>query len=225
MSSLSIKTFIIVIMSILIFSESFVFYNFYQHSKLTINKLLTNSLQTDVLNLKHFLQKNLKQKEINDIISHLDNIIIINPLINDIHIFNPVKKVIYDSDIKDKKHLHKNIPCIPIAKIKDVNLFHQNCYSFSIKIYNGLTPQYYSATVSLNTNYINELLIKQAKKTIFMFLMVIFLFTIFLWIILKYYIIIPLERLRQYAYYSEHPPKNFFYKRDRKYTILIKYNL
>jgi diguanylate cyclase (GGDEF)-like protein len=59
-----------------------------------------------------------------------------------------------------------------------------------------------------------------------MFLITAFIFAVLLWILFKAYIITPLEKLRQYAYYSENPPQNFFIKEIEsiRYSLSITFN-
>ena len=213
MSSLSIKSFVIIVILFLVCSESLIFYSFFQDSKRSINEILTNSLQSDVLNLKHYMQKNLKQKDINEIVSHMDNLIVINPVIRDIHILDNNKNIVYNPDIRmPQGTVHATGECIPISKIVETDLFAQNCYSFSIKTYKGLSPQYYYANIYIDSKYIDNLVMQQMKKTLLLFAIATFLFSIILWLLFKHYVILPLKGLRQYAYYSENPPKNFFIK-------------
>ena len=213
MNLLSIKSFFIIIMLFVVFLESLIFYNFFDNSKRSINKILTNSLQSDILNLKHYMKKNLQQKDVNEIIAHMDNLIAINPVIKDIHIFNHHKNIIYDPDVKiTQGTLHGFGECVPISQIAQTNLFTQSCYAFSVKTYKGLTPQYYYTKVYLDKEYIDNLIMEEVKKTILLFIFATLLFSLILWLLFKFYVIIPLNKLRQYAYYSENPPKNFFIK-------------
>jgi len=66
--------------------------------------------------------------------------------------------------------------------------------------------------IYIDKTYINGLIIKQIKRTLIVLLVTALIFTIFFWILFRAYIITPLEKLRQYAYYSEDPPQNFFIK-------------
>ena len=226
MSSLSIKSFVIIVILFLVGSESLIFYSFFQDSKRTINEILTNSLQSDMLNLKHYMQKNLKQKDINEIVSHMDNLIVINPVIKDIHILDNNKNIVYDPDIRMMENtVHTTGECIPISKIVETDLFAQNCYSFSIKTYKGLNPQYYYANIYIDSKYIDNLVMQQIKKTLLLFTIATLLFSIILWLLFKYYVILPLKGVRQYAYYSENPPKNFFIKEIEsiRYSLSITF--
>ncbi|WP_151900662.1 putative bifunctional diguanylate cyclase/phosphodiesterase [Sulfurimonas hydrogeniphila] len=212
MNSISIKSFILSIIFVAFALEGYIFYNFFENSKETISKLLQTSIQTDVLNLKHFMEKNLKQKDINFIASHIDNIIIINPTVKDIHILDSNKNIIYHANIRYENHNHSTQKCLPISKITNTNIFKQQCYSFSIKTFHGLQAKYYYANVYIDEAYTHGLIAQQIRKILVAFLVSAFVFILFLWILSKIYIITPLEKLRQYAYYSRNPPKNFFVK-------------
>ncbi|ADN08982.1 putative bifunctional diguanylate cyclase/phosphodiesterase [Sulfurimonas autotrophica] len=212
MNSISIKSFIISTMFVAFLLEAYIFYNFFENSKASISKLLQTSIQTDILNLKHYMEKNLKLKDINEIASHIDNIIIINPTIKDIHILNNNKNLIYHPKLRYNGHTHQAQKCLPISAITAANIFKQQCYSFSIKTFHKLRTKYYYANVYIDETYINGLITKQIEKTLITFLITALIFSIFLWILFRAYIIIPLEKLHQYAYYSENPPRNFFIK-------------
>jgi len=207
---ISIKSFIVSIMFIALLFEGYIFYNFFENSKATISHLLKSSIQTDILNLKHFMEKNLKQKDINDIASHIDNIIIINPIIEDIHILDTHKKLIYHPKIKCAVHnKHLKQKCLPITKISNTNIFQQLCYSFSIKTFDRLKIKYYYANVYIDEKYLNGLINEEIQKTLIGFFLTTCLYIILLWLFFRIYIITPLEKLRQYAYYNENPPSNF----------------
>lgn len=212
MNSISIKSFVVSIMLIAFFSEGFIFYNFFENAKANIIQLLQTSTQSDILNLKHFMEKNLQKANINKIASHVDNTIIINPLIKDIHILDNNKSLIYHPRIKYNGHKHKIQECSAISSITATDILKQECYSFSIKTFDKLRTKYYYANVYTDETYINSLINKQLEKTLIMFFSSALFFILFLWFLFKIYVIIPLEKLRQYAYYSENPPKNFFIK-------------
>ena len=212
MKSVSIKGFALLIIFFVVLLESFVFYTFYQNSKLTITTLVQSNIQSDTLDLKYFLEKNLKYKDVNNIASHIDNAVIINPAIKDIHLLDNHDNLIYAPDIGYKDDHYNEEECIPIAKITATNFFHQQCYSFPIKTFHGLQTVYYYAHIYIDTEYINNLITKEIKTTLLMFFLTTLFFTVILWILAKKIIITPLEKLRQYAYYSENPPKNFFIK-------------
>ena len=169
MKSLSIKGFAFLIVFFVILIESFVFYTFFDNSKLTISKLLESSIQTDTLNLRHFMEKGLKYKNINNISAHVDNIIIINPIIKDINILDNHQNLIYHPNIRNKVYYNNKEKCISIAKISATNIFHQQCYSFPVKTFHGLQTIYYYAHVYIDTDYINNLIAKKAETISLMF--------------------------------------------------------
>jgi len=212
MKNISIKSFIISIIFVAFLLEGYIFYNFFENSKATISKLLQTSIQADVLNLKHYMEKNLQQKDINLIASHIDNIVNINPIIKDIEILDDNKSLVYYTNIKYEEHKRKSQECMPISKIVSTNIFTQQCYSFAIKTFQGLQTKYYYADVYIDETYINGLVTQQMKRIFISFLISAFIFIVFLWILSRTYLVVPLKKLRQYAYYSENPPQNFFIK-------------
>ena len=214
MKTISIKNFIFSVIFAAFLLQGYIFYNFFENSKTTISKLLQTSIQTDVLNLKHYMKKNLQQKDINFIASHVDNIIILNPAIKDVNIFDNNKNLIYHTNMRyeEHKHKHKLQKCAPISKIISTNIFTQQCYTFSIKTFQGLQKKYYYADVYIDMAYINGLVTQQLKNIFIAFVISAFIFILLLWILSRTYLIVPLEKLRQYAYYSENPPQNFLIK-------------
>ncbi|WP_457748644.1 putative bifunctional diguanylate cyclase/phosphodiesterase [Sulfurimonas sp.] len=225
MSSLSIKSFVIIIMSFIIVTESLIFYKFFENSKENIRELLTNSVQTDILNLKNFMRKNLTQYEFNTIVSQIDTQLAINPIIQDIQILDSKKNLIYDSNPRYNLDHFMHQTCMPISKIKSTNIFQQKCYTFHVKSFHGIQEKHYTANVYLDTQYIHNLLFNQIKTVLWMFFISTFTFSILLWFASKTYIITPLKKLRQYAYYSENPPKNFLIKEleSIRYSLSITF--
>jgi len=209
MKRLSIKIFITAMFILLFTSSSYVFYTFFNESKNVTATLLEENIQYNLLNVKYFLDKNLKKNNINQLISYLDNIVHSNTIIGDIHIIDNNKKLIYSTD-RDHMLLHKNIECIPISDIINSNIFQQECYTFSVKLFNKLTPYYYTSNVYLNREYLDSLLKDKITKYITFSFIYFFIFILFLWILLDKFLVKPLEELRQFAYYSSKIPKKFF---------------
>jgi len=206
--NISIKFFTFITITILFLSGISIFYQFYNDSKNTTEHLLEENIQHNLLDVKYFLDKNLKKHNINQIRSYLNNIVYTNQIISDLHIIDTDSKVIYTTD-GDKISYHKNIKCIPIAKIVASDLFEQQCYSFKIKLFNQLTPYYYSANVYLNSHYLDSLLKDKIIKYTLFFLLYIFFFILFLWIITNKFIIAPLEALHHFANTSKRAPQPF----------------
>lgn len=190
--------------------EIIVFYNFYTSTKTTIHNLIKENLQTDILNLSHYLNKTFHPGSINSVASHIDNILVINNAIRDIHILDDKDKLIYHPTTRYGNQHAFDTNCLPIAKIMQSDILNNQCFEFQLKFYNNLDPYHYKVKIYLDSEYIHNILIEEAKKIFLLFLIVSLVSVAFLIFIEKIYIIIPLEQLRRYAYYSEYPPKNFF---------------
>jgi len=191
-------------------SLGMIFGEFFKEAKNSTQKLLEENIQATVLNLKHFLDKNLKKDNINQITAYLDNNINGNSLIKDLHIVDAKhKRVIYSTD-RDTFAQHPNTNCVPISKIIDSEIFSQQCYSFSIKLFDQFEPYYYQSYVYLDKKYLDSLLQNQINKYTVMFIGYGLLFIIIIWLLLKKFLVNPLEELRQFAYYQTNTPKEFF---------------
>jgi len=209
MKNISIKYFAITIMLLLFTSGGFIFYKFFEDSKNVTETLLEENIQVNLLNIKHFLDKNLKKNNINQLKSYLDNIVHSNTMISDIHLIDNHKKLLYATD-RDHHLYHDNIEALPIAKILNSNIFKQKCYTFSVKLFNGLSPYFYEVNVYLDQKYLDSLLKDQIVKYTTLFIIYILVFIFIFWFILNNFLMKPLEELRQFAYYSAKTPKEFF---------------
>ena len=209
MKNLSIKLFTIIVMSLLFASGGYLFYKFFEDSKNVTGKLLEENVQVNLLNVKYFLDKNLKSNNINQIKAYLDNIVHSNEVIDDIHILDNNKKLLYATDRVDIV-FHKNAQCVPISQIVDSDIFEQECYSFSIKLFDDLTPYYYQSNVYLDKKYLDSLLKDKIIKYMTLFFVNFIILMVLLWLIINRILVKPLEQLRQFAYYSTKVPPQFF---------------
>jgi diguanylate cyclase (GGDEF)-like protein len=189
----------------------FIFSEFYKEAKSSTQLLLRETISANILNLKHFLGKNLTRENIHQIVAYLDNSVNANKFIKDIHIINDKQEVLYSTDRGDQL-FHINATCIPIAKIHSSNVFKERCYFIPIKLFKGFKPYYYKAYIYIDKTYINSLMQKLAYKYIAIFSIYGFIVLLILWISLQNLLIIPLEQLRQFAYYqnTKSPNQEFF---------------
>ncbi len=170
--------------------------------------LLKESLQAKILTLKHFLEKNLKVNNVNSVVTFLDNAVATSDIVEDIHILNNRGKLVYSSD-RDKMPFHPNVQCENVANIFKSDIFKQGCYNFGIRLFDGLEPYYYHVYVYMDHKYISELVNGLIKKYTLIFTFFVILFILFMWYLLRNFLITPLEKLRQYAYYSTKEPEEF----------------
>jgi len=209
MKSISIKLYAITIVGLIAIALSIVFYSFHATSKANVEELLKINIQTSVLNLKHYLDKNLKHN-INEIKSHLDTVNSINALIANIRVDDNKNKMIYHSS--RKATLLKPSNCVKIFKLQEVNVLQTECYSVRTKIYDELTPHYFTTYVFISQKYLDSLLHNQTKKLFIEYLITLLILLFLTWIIFSKTIKKPLEKLRQFAYYENRPADKFFIK-------------
>jgi len=221
MKNISIKFFTFIVIAILFTSGMYIFYKFYLDSKNTTEHLLKENIQYNLLDIKYFLNKNLKKDNVNQLKAYLNNIVYSNEIISDMHIINQYGKLLYATD-GDKVAFHQKTHCIAISNITEFNLFNQKCYTFQIKLFNKLTPYYYTANIYLNSNYLDSLLKNKMIKYTLLFITYIIIFVILLWFIVQQFIISPLEQLRQFAYYSSKVPKSFLIKEFESIRYSLK---
>ncbi len=225
MKNISVKFFIIFVLFAFMSIYGLIFNSFVKEAKDSTEQLLEENIQSTVLNLKHFLDKNLKINNINQITASLDNSINGNALIKDLHVVDEKnKKVLYATD-RDTVMQHPNTNCIPIAQIIDADIFKEECYSFSLKLFEQFKPYYYKGYVYLDKKYLDSLLQDQINKYSIMFLGYGLFFIVIIWLLLKKILINPLEKLRQFAYYQTNVPKEFFIQEleSIRYSLVLTF--
>jgi len=223
MKSVSIKFFTIVAVIFLLIGIVLTFLNFYRHSKKNISELVTTNIQSEALNIKHFLDSNLKPSSIHQITAQLDNITASNNAIKEIHILNEKQQLLYSSDRALNKYKGE---CPSINTINPDTILTTHCYTFPIKLYNGLEPYYYVSNVFIDKDYLANLLTKQTVQLVIYFLLLTSIFFILIWTVFNKLIIRPLEALRQFAYYSTKAPQRFFINEleSIRYSLLITFS-
>lgn len=212
MKHLSIKLILAIFILCVILLESAIFFGVYYKSKKTTEELLKSSLQTDILNLNNFLRKNFHPNAVNEISSQVDNAIIVNRAIAGIQISDQHHTLLYYTKGKVQVEHSKQENCIPIQDIMQTKLLKSSCYTFTLTHYHNLTPVYFQVKVYLNKNYIQNLENQQAYNFLAMLLLSTLILIIVIYFLAKKYLVIPLEILRRYAYYSEYSPEALFIK-------------
>ena len=208
MKTVSIKIFTIITLSILLSLGGLIFYSFYKDASQNIQQLLTENIQTNILSLKHYLEKNLEKDSVNNVAAHLDNSVTNSTMISDIHLTDAKKDLIYSTDREEEKY-SKDLFCPPISEISQARISLEKCYTFPIQKFQNLTPYYLRAYIFIDTPYINSLLSQQLKKYALLFILFFTFFGILFWSVLRHFIVQPLEGLRQYAYYNKDVPYQF----------------
>ncbi len=205
MKTLSIKLFTIFVMIILFMSEGTMFYSFYLKSKENISDLLIDSIETNILNIKFFLKDHLEKNNIDNIATYLNTSSALSKTILAINLLDNSNKLLYSTD-KSRYKKKSTVKCIRISEIQNKDIFKQKCYSVSVGTYSGLKRYSYNVNIYINHVYISSLLSDQIKKYSIYFILFFTVLMFLLWYILRYTIVSPLEKLRQFAYYSTKMP-------------------
>jgi len=208
MRLITIKQFVIGMLIFLFAGEASIFYSFYKDARDTTLNLLEENIKVNVFNLKHFLDKNFQPKSIGNIASFLDNKIHTNPLIKDLIIVSRNKQILYSTERARKLQIPKTA-CLPIRAIEEADIYHEKCFTFKIKQFDGLSPYYLTGYIYLDTAYIDHLIDEKGRKFLLYAVEYILFFSLFIWLLIRFILIHPLEKLRQYAYYSVKAPGQF----------------
>lgn len=220
MKSLTIKIFISIVIGASILYQTLGFYSYYKSAKERTAVLLRENIQSQFINLKHLLESGIESDNIKDFASSIDNFVTSNDMLEDIHILDENKQLLYSTD-RDYRNLHENVKCIKTSEISAQNIFQEGCYYFPVKFYEKLTPHYYYAYSYINMNYTDSIIEKDVRSYTLLFSIFTILFLALLWLSLKKFIISPLKELKHYAYYSEQSPSRFFIKELER----IRYSL
>jgi len=212
MKTLSIQKFSILVITIIVAFLAVIFYDFYLKERQITEKLIKTNLQSAALNLNQFLRKNFQPGQIGNIASQLDSRLVSNKTISFIQIIDEHNKTLYATPLYTGKNYIDKKSCLPITKIMQSSLEKVSCYEINLQYYNKLQAHTYHVLIGLNSQYISQLLTQEAKHLMGITLLFSLILFVFLYIFLKKYIILPLENLRTYAYYSEYSPQNFLIK-------------
>jgi len=208
MKQSTIKSFAFFLIALFIVFEFFISYSYFQDSKENISKLIKDNIQEKIFNIKHFLEKNLQIHSINNVVTYLDNIVSVSEFIEDIHIYNNTQKLVYSTK-RDNIEKSSAKVCANISAIMEEDIYKQQCFAFSIKLYDKLNPFYYSVYIYLNNHHINEIITSQIQRYSIIFFLFIIFYIFLSWYILKKYLIQPLNQLGTFAYYSVNEPSRF----------------
>ena len=224
MKSISIKSFAFLGVFVFFVAEAILFVNFYHSSKNNIEELVKESIQTKLLRVRHFLERNMHIDNANSITAYLDNTVSTSTFIKDIHIATDDHRLLYATD-RDNVEKHMNVQCMKIVDIEKADVFTQGCYSFVLRLFEGLKPHYYRVYVYIDNDYLDGLLNKQVRKYLLYFLVFGVVFIGLAWFVFQLLITRPLEKLRQYAYYSTQAPKRFLISEIEsiRYSLMITF--
>ncbi len=208
---ISIRFFILIFLLIMGFVQIVSLYQFYHKEKRIVGHLASVSVKETILNVYHIVKKTLqKQQDIKKSKAKIDNIKISNNFIKNIIITDDKAHIIYSSQ-RSKTKIPKNV-CNNLKKYDKNTIFLYSAYKKDIELYRGIKRYVYFVYVVTDKDYINKLVMNALYETlIYFFIMAIITIGLF-WVFFERDIIIPLEKLRQFAYYHTQKPKEFLIK-------------
>ncbi len=221
----SIRLFFLFVIVSLFLIQSFVLYDFLRTTQKNITYLLKENLQVNLLNLNYFLKKNFVVGTTNNVAAFLDNSVAMSKVIMDIHILDNNGKLVYATD-RDIEPIHPKSVCVNALDIAKSDIYKVDCFKMETRLFDGLQPYYYTVYFYTDKHYINSILNDQIKKSSWIFILSALFYLLFLWLVFRNLLIIPLEKLRQFAYYSTKEPKKFLIKEleSIRYSLSLTFN-
>jgi len=193
--------------TLLLFSGIYTYY--YLQTRYDSAELILSSLQKDTASLSYSISKRIHSKaELNNFRSLIDRTQAANNFIQAI-LFSDEKNIL----LKTKKNYVK-LPnpkeyFIPQEMSSLTVLSTNKILHRKINYYNKSTRKHLNLYIVINQNEVDKYIYKDINKLLIYLALVTFLFlTIQVYFISKY-LINPLEKLRQYAYYNSVIPKKF----------------
>lgn len=204
----SIRPFAITTIALGLLINGIIFFSLSNAFKENIIQLLQKNIQKDVLNIKHFIGKNITKKSIAIKTAHLDNFVLANDTFTDIHLTDENNHILYSLERNEKNPSNNN--CVDISILKQVDVLKQPCYRTILIGYDDKKQLHrYNLTIFLDTHYLRSLVSHPVTEHLSLFLLFSLFFTILLWMTIKYILVVPLHKLLQYAYDGEHLPPKF----------------
>jgi len=185
-------------------------YRFYIGEKKMIENMASVNIKNSMLIISHTVKKNLQTyPSLKYIKSKIDNISISNDFIKNIIVTSDKSKVLYYSSPVKNLSLHSFI------KVREYNgaaIFKYMGCKNEIKLYRGDKKYKYVIYIVTDKEYIRSLLNSALYDSLKYFVVFVLLILGLLWILLERLVVMPLEKLRQFAYYHLEKPKEFFIK-------------
>lgn len=205
----SIRSFTIIVIVLSLAFNGFIFYKLTTTLKENLHQLIQSNLQKDVLNIKHFLGKEINPEVIAQKTAHLDNFVVSNEVLLDIHLLDENNQAIYTWERDTDMH-HQQSTCSNIANISQTNLLQQECYYTILHSYDTNKKLHlYKLYIYTNSSYIDSILQKPVWFYTLFFIFFTLFFTFMLWMSIKYILIVPFYKLLQYAENGERIPPRF----------------
>ncbi len=208
---ISIRTFSIIFAIFFTLIAFVLIYKMQNNEKKNISKVISSDIQSNILSLSFLLKQNLKKnKDIDAIKPKLDSFVSKSTIIKDVYILKQDSKIIYPKNIRGFT-LPKDL-CKDLKNLNAYNLLNIEGCKQKVIIYNVSKEKDYEIYVITDRKEIKKLIYSPINDYFYFFVPSFFILLLLVWLYLEKIIILPLERLRQFAYYHLQEPKEFLIK-------------
>ena len=196
---LTIKQVTFSLIFFLVASMYMVFAYYYFTQRDTTAEVIVNRVNSDLVELSYILSKQIKKEPISTARTLLDRKAANNKYLSAIAIFKSDQLVMTTDPGYSK-----------IPNASDFALLHEKRSLIApIYYYQGKSKKNYTLVFYLDKAYIKHHFTQAKRDFILFFLLIPIIFVIIIWLVIGRLVALPLEALRQYAYYSSKLPEPF----------------
>jgi len=205
---LSIKQFTFSLIFFLISGMYTVFAHYYYTQRDITAKVIVNTMTNDLSELSYILSKHVKKSPMSTARSLLDRKAANNNYLSAIAVFDN------DHLIITTDHKYSKVPSASELYVAP----HESNFNYlqkksaleeNIRYYEGKVIKNYSLVFYIDKVYIEHDFSQTRRNFILLFVLIPIVFVAIIWLLIRQIVALPLEALRQYAYYSSEIPEPF----------------
>ena len=205
---LTIKQVTFSLIFFLVASMYMVFAYYYFTQRDTTAEVIVNRVNSDLVELSYILSKQIKKEPISTARTLLDRKAANNKYLSAIAIFKS-DQLVMTTDPGYSKIPNASVLYLA-AGASDFALLHEKRSLIApIYYYQGKSKKNYTLVFYLDKAYIKHHFTQAKRDFILFFLLIPIIFVIIIWLVIGRLVALPLEALRQYAYYSSKLPEPF----------------
>lgn len=217
---LTIQRFIFLIIAIFFFALYFIFGYYHVSQQEKTATVILRTINSQMLETSYHLSKDIKsKKDVASVRAMLERMVSNNDFIEAIIIHDDGKVLLSTNPFRRNAistNLLFNNALSAYDKLKSIEGIDEN-----IRFYEDGKVSLLKLTFLLNKDEISHYFSEMKSKYLLYFGFVPILILGFIWLVLRYFVARPLERLRQYAYYQSDVPKSF----NLKELEIIRYSM
>jgi diguanylate cyclase (GGDEF)-like protein len=225
---LSVKNFIFICIIAVVLISFFSFSHFYLSNQNKTASVIFKSIKSDMNEITYHISKEIKDKEdVYKFRTLIDRMVAIDDFIKAI-IIQDHKEVLLSTNPHYKNILPNDFNYKNKDESEYKKLLSQKTLESDIKFYKKNTNRSETIQLIIVIDKEEVLLYFEKKESDFLlyFILIPSIVILFIWISIDSFIIKPLEKLRQYAYYQNKVPKSFLVKELEtiRYSMVQTYN-